>query len=73
MEKVLQILQLVIAVFLIAVILIQSRGAGLGGVFGGEGGVYRTKRGAEKIIFILTIILAALFIVISIFNVFLAK
>jgi len=40
----------------------QNRGSGLGSAFGGEGNVYMTKRGAEKTIFILTIITAVLFI-----------
>jgi len=53
--------------------MIQTRGAGLGGVFGGDGGVYRTKRGAEKSIFIATIILAVLFLGLAIVSVFLSK
>lgn len=71
MQKIFSIIQLVSAVLLIAAILIQSRGAGLGGVFGGEGGVYRTKRGAEKIIFIATIVLAIIFLGITVVNTFL--
>ncbi len=73
MYNILQIVQLVVAVLLIVVILMQSRGAGLGGVFGGQGGVYRTKRGAEKTIFIATIILAVLFLGLAVVNVFLSK
>lgn len=42
-------------------ILLQAKGAGLGAVFGGEGNVYRTKRGAEKVLFIATIVLAIIF------------
>ncbi len=71
MNKLLTIVQLSAAALLVVFILIQQRGAGLGGVFGGEGGVYRTKRGAEKIIFISTIVLAILFIAASILNVLL--
>jgi protein translocase SecG subunit len=59
------IIQAVLAILLIAAILIQQRGAGLSGTFGGEGSVYSTRRGAEKIIFIATIILAILFFGIS--------
>ena len=70
MQKIFSIIQLVSAVLLIGAILIQSRGAGLGGVFGGEGGVYRTKRGAEKIIFIATIVLAVIFLGITVVNTF---
>jgi preprotein translocase subunit SecG len=60
-----KIAQIVIAVLLMTAILMQSRGAGLGGVFGGSGGVYLTKRGLEKKLFIATIVLAAIFILLS--------
>ena len=60
------IIQTVLAVLLVASILIQQRGSGLSGVFGGESGAYSTRRGAEKIIFISTIVLAIIFFGISI-------
>lgn len=59
----------IIAVFLIALILLQSKGVGLSAAFGGGGEIYQTKRGAEKAIFILTIILAGLFTLTSLLNV----
>jgi len=52
-----QILQLIVAILLIGSILIQQRGSGLGEAFGGSSAIFRTKRGAEKIIFRATIIL----------------
>ncbi len=61
----LKIAQLAIAILLMAAILLQNRGAGLGGVFGGTGGVYLTKRGLEKKLFIATIVLAIIFILLS--------
>lgn len=61
MQQILPYLQIIFSILLITFILIQNRGAGLGGVFGGEGNVFRTKRGAEKIIFYLTIVFACLF------------
>ncbi len=73
MQQILNIFQLVVAILLVIFILLQQRGAGLGGVFGGEGGVYRTKRGAEKIIFTTTIVLAVLFLVTTLLNVFLSS
>ena len=73
MEKIIQITQLVSSLLLIAVILVQSRGAGLGGVFGGDSGVYRTKRGAEKFFFASTIVLAVIFLGLAVVNLFLAK
>jgi preprotein translocase subunit SecG len=44
----------------------------LGGIFGGEGGVYRTRRGVEKTLFNVTIGLAVAFFVISIATVLIA-
>lgn len=73
MEQILNIIQLIVAILLMVFILIQQRGAGLGGIFGGDSGVYRTKRGAEKFIFITTIVLSIIFLGITILNVFLAK
>lgn len=64
-------LQVIIAVLLVATILFQRSSEGLGSAFGGGGGgVFHRKRGAEKFIFIATIILAGLFIVVSILNLF---
>jgi len=63
--KLLQIIQVFIAFLLIIIILLQNRGAGLSGVFGGSDNVFRSKRGFEKILFISTIIISILFFVIS--------
>lgn len=60
-----QIAQIIISILLIIVILLQNRGTGLGSAFGGSGGVYLTKRGLEKKLFIATIILAILFFSVS--------
>lgn len=58
--------QVIIAILLMASILMQSKGAGLGSTFGGSGGgVYLTKRGLEKKLFIVTIVLAVIFILLS--------
>jgi preprotein translocase subunit SecG len=73
MTQLLNIVQLTSAILLVVFILLQQRGAGLGGIFGGQGGVYRTKRGAEKIIFIITICLAVIFFTSSLLSVFLAQ
>ena len=62
--KSIQILQIIISILLMLSILLQNRGDGMGSAFGGGGGggAYRTKRGAEKILFRATIILATIFI-----------
>ena len=61
----LDITQILVSILLIIAILLQQRGGGLSGVFGGEGSVYSTRRGIEKNIFVATIILAVLFIAVS--------
>lgn len=68
-----QIIQIIISIALIVVILAQARGSGgLGGIFGGEGGVYRTRRGVEKTLFNVTVGLAVAFFFISILSVLVA-
>ena len=62
----LTIAQIVLAVALIAVLALQVKGGGLGGIFGQADGVYRTRRGVEKTIFQVTIVLAVLFVILSI-------
>jgi len=71
MEKILSIIQIVIAVLLTTSILLQHRGTSLGGAFGGEGNVYRSRRGAEKFLFYSTIVLAVLFVGVAIATVLL--
>jgi protein translocase SecG subunit len=67
--NILKIAQIIIAILLIIVILLQNRGGGLSNVFGGGGAnVYMTKRGFEKKLFIITIILAVLFLATSLLN-----
>lgn len=62
------ILQVLVAIALIAVILLQAKGTGLGSTFGGQSQMYHSKRGAEKLVFTLTIILTVIFVILSILN-----
>ena len=60
--------EIVLAVFLITAILLQQRGTGIGGAFGGggdSGNVFATRRGAERILFYATIVAAILFFAIA--------
>jgi len=66
MQTYLSIAQIVLSIALIAALLLQVRGGGLGGIFGQADTVFRTKRGVEKTLFQLTIVLVVLFIIISI-------
>jgi len=63
--NILNLAQIAIAVALIVVILMQNRGAGVSGLFGGAGNVYATKRGLEKKLFYATIALSVCFFVVS--------
>lgn len=67
---VLRIIHLLVAISLIAFILLQTSKGGLGSAFGG-GEIYRTRRGAERIVFVATVVAAAIFLLTSIANLFL--
>jgi preprotein translocase subunit SecG len=63
------LIQIIISIALITVILLQARGSGLGGIFGGDSSIYKTRRGVEKTLFQATIGLSIAFFAISILNV----
>lgn len=63
----LNITQIILAIFVITIIVLQSKGGGLGASFGG-GASYHSKRGAEKTIFLITIIASIAFVVVAFFN-----
>ncbi len=65
---ILNILEPVLAILLITAILLQARGSGAGLAFGGDGNVYRTRRGIEKRLHGATIILVILFFIIALLN-----
>ena len=58
--------QIILSLLLIAGILLQQKGTGLSSAFGGSSMEYSTKRGAEKIVFYFTIVVAILFIAVSV-------
>lgn len=64
MKNFLETLQIIIAILLTVSILLQHRGTGIGGAFGGADVSYRSRRGVEKLFFRGTILLATIFIVI---------
>jgi preprotein translocase subunit SecG len=64
-----KISQIFFAFLMMISILLQNRGSGLSGIFGGSDNVYRTKRGVEKTLFIATIALAAAFFVTSLLSI----
>jgi preprotein translocase subunit SecG len=62
----LRIAQLILACSLVVLILMQSRGTSLGSVFGQEGSVFHTRRGAERVLFNVSIGVASAFLIISV-------
>ncbi len=66
MKEIISLIQIILGILLILVIIIQQKGSGLGSSFGGgDMSFYRTKRGAEKLLFYATIGLALAFVVSS--------
>lgn len=70
LKALLPIVTMVISLLLIAGIVLQQRGAGLGGAFGGDNfaSTFYKRRGAEKFLFNATIVLAILFVLVAIAN-----
>jgi preprotein translocase subunit SecG len=68
MESAIHIVQIITAILLITVVLIQVRGQG-GGLFGSSESTYRTRRGIEKTLFQFTIVLVVVFLTTSIVSV----
>lgn len=68
MRTVLPVIQILVSVILITVVLIQSRGSGFGGAFGTQGAIFRTRRGIELYLFRGTVVLAAVFIAVSLLS-----
>jgi preprotein translocase subunit SecG len=58
--------QIIVSIALVAAILLQARGTGLSGTFGGDSAVYRSRRGIERRLWQFTILLLALFVAFSV-------
>jgi len=60
MYRILQITHIIMSVAVVGLVLIQSKGGGFASGIGNSIGFYRSRRGLEKLVFILTIIIAIL-------------
>jgi preprotein translocase subunit SecG len=69
MNVFLSIAQILLGVALIAGVLLQAKGEELGGAFGGGQGVYQTRRGLDRVLFTITVIIAIAFFVLALVNV----
>ena len=68
MLKIINVIEIIAAILLIASILLQNRGAGLSAAFGGDFGGYYSKRGFEKFLVYFSIVLSVIFIGLAIAN-----
>ena len=74
MEQYFDIALIIISIALVASIILQSKGVGLGGLAGGDsGGVFTARRGIEKTLFFITIGLGVLFVVLTLVTVIVSK
>lgn len=71
-KNIILIAQVIVSVGLVATILLQQKGSGVGGVFGGESTAYRSKRGVEKMLHYSSIVFAVLLGLISLSSVFIS-
>jgi preprotein translocase subunit SecG len=71
MRDYLNLAMLIVSIALIALILLQSRGAGLGSLGGGDfgGGGFHVRRGIERVLFNVTVGLSLLFFLLAVLNV----
>ena len=73
MEPFLSLILIIISVALIVLILLQTKGSGLGSLFGGsDSSIYTKRRGVQKTLFNVTIVLSVIFFAIAIINVIVA-
>lgn len=66
-ETIISIIQIIAAVILIGAVLLQAPEGGLSPVFGGGGEMYRSKRNVEKFLIGVTIVMASVLVITSIF------
>lgn len=74
MTQYIDVALIITSIALIASVILQSKGAGLGGLTGTDsGGVFTARRGIEKTLFSATILLSVVFFALAIASVFLAR
>lgn len=68
MAGALNLIQIILSIVLILLILLQSKGAGFSGTFSSDSAIFRTRRGLEKTLFQLTILIAIVFLFVAILS-----
>lgn len=69
MNTYLYFVQIFVSLVLIGVLLLQARGSGFSATFNSDSSIYRTRRGVERTLFNVTIVLAVVFVIVSILSV----
>jgi preprotein translocase subunit SecG len=69
----LYVAMIVVSAGIMALVLLQAKGSALGGIFGGDSSVYKSKRGVEKTLFSATIGGAIIFFVLALVVVLVSK
>lgn len=73
MKNIVTYIQVITLIVIIISVLLQQKGTGLSGVFGGSTNFYQTKRGIEKFLFYTTILASLLFLVVSLWRIYTSK
>lgn len=73
MKDVYKIITVVSSILMAILILLQTRGADLGAGFGSAGEIHTTRRGSDKVLFQLTIIIGVIFVLSIVFGIITAK
>ena len=68
-HNILLVVQILVAIALVTFILLQQKGSGVGGTFGGEAVVYRSRRGVEKILLYATVVAGVLLGLVSLYSI----
>jgi len=71
--KIITISQIIVSILLMVSILLQNRGSGLSSAFGGDFGGYYTKRGMEKFLFYISVVLGTIFVILAIVTIWIAN
>lgn len=66
MQTAVLLIQIILSITMIVILLLQMKGEGLGSAFGGDSSVYHQRRGIEKTLFNVTVVLSTIFMVMSI-------
>jgi preprotein translocase subunit SecG len=69
LARYLNVVQIILSAAVVTLVILQSKGGGLSRMLGGEGGVYKTRRGFEKTLFNVTVLLIVVFFVFSLLSV----